>query len=147
MALQYAPGANSVPGSGKLGLAPNDGKTALIQALVSHLTAGMNGSDATRQAYQARLLSFAMRLLTSNLASSHPGDAASIVQAIKHKMYQQQRDREAARSVAASACVACSPGTPAVQLRTAACLPHSRLWGRPSHRSAHANAPPRSLQA
>ena len=49
-----------------------------------------------RQAYQGRLTSFAMRLLTSNLANAHAGDAASVVQAIKHKLYQQQRDGDAA---------------------------------------------------
>lgn len=69
----------------------------MIQALVSHLTAGMSASEVTRQAYQGRLLSFAVRLLTSNLAMAWPGDAASVVQAMKHKLYQQQRQKDATR--------------------------------------------------
>lgn len=84
-------------------MAGQDSKCGLVQLLVSHATAGVSCSDATRQAYQGRLLSYALRLLASNLAvSAHPGDAASVVQAIKQRLYQQQRDGDAARCAATS---------------------------------------------
>jgi hypothetical protein len=69
----------------------------LISALITNLLRKAQVGEITRQAYHARLFSYAVRLLGSSLGQDGTTDALGIVQVLKQRLSEQQRNGDALR--------------------------------------------------
>lgn len=68
-----------------------------LNDLVTEFLIKADCNDLTRQAYHNRLYNYAVRLLGSNLRNTRAADVATVVQTLKSRLLQQQRDADAAR--------------------------------------------------
>jgi hypothetical protein len=72
-------------------------RTSLISSLVASTLQQTDISQESRQAYQNRLFSFAIRILGSSLTSASSPDASSIILGLKNRLQQEHKEGAAKR--------------------------------------------------